>query len=93
MQILENVKDSVMKNKLVVSLVTTGTILATPLISHASEATTVDFITPITTAAQSTVTNTVSCFAAIIPIGLTIFTAKFVWMKSVQFFSKLAAKN
>ncbi|WP_297430842.1 hypothetical protein, partial [Clostridium sp.] len=62
--------------------------------SHASSSgTTIDFITPITTAAQSTVTNTIGCFSAIIPIAITVFTAKFVWIKSVQFFSKLASRS
>lgn len=91
MNVLKNFTEKVRSNKIVVTALTTGAILALPIVANAS-GTTVDFVTPITTAAQSTVTNTISCFSAIIPIGLTIFTAKFVWIKAVQFFSKLASK-
>ncbi|MNM42866.1 hypothetical protein D3C81_537140 [compost metagenome] len=53
---------------------------------------TIDITGPLTTAINSTVTNTVACFSAVIPIALTIFGLKFAWIKSVQFFSTLAAK-
>jgi len=53
---------------------------------------TIDIVGPLTTAMNTTITNTLACFSAVIPIGLTIFGAKFAWIKSVQFFSSIAAK-
>ena len=52
----------------------------------------IDITGPMTTALTTTVTNTLACFSAIIPIGLTIFAAKFAWIKGVQFFSRIASK-
>jgi hypothetical protein len=55
-------------------------------------ATGVDYSTALSSGLTDVVTNTIACFSAIIPIGLTIFGAKFAWVKGVQFFSRLAAK-
>lgn len=53
---------------------------------------TVDYTTALTTGLGDIVTNTIACFSAVIPIALTIFGCKFAWIKSIQFFSKLATK-
>lgn len=53
---------------------------------------TIDLQTPLQTALNDTVTNTIACFSIIIPIGLTIFGAKFAWIKSIDFFAGLARK-
>lgn len=47
----------------------------------------------LTNAIGTTVTNTITMFSALVPIGLAIFGAKFAWVKGVQFFSKLAANH
>lgn len=52
----------------------------------------VNIATALTDALNTTVTNTIAAFSAIIPIGLTIFGAKFAWIKGVQFFSRIASK-
>jgi hypothetical protein len=51
---------------------------------------TIDIAGPLTTGLNTTVTNTLACFSAIIPIGLTIFCAKFAWVKGIAFFAKIA---
>lgn len=73
------------------SLIATG-VLSAQVITKTVFAEGVDIAGPLTTAMNSTVTNTIACFSAIIPIGLTIFGAKFAWIKGVQFFSSIAAK-
>lgn len=50
----------------------------------------IDFVGPITSSVGGCVTNTIALFSAILPIGITIFTAKFAWVKSIAFFSKIA---
>jgi hypothetical protein len=51
---------------------------------------TVDISGAMTSGINTTVTNTIAIFSAIIPYGLTIFGAKYAWIKGVGFFSKLA---
>lgn len=53
---------------------------------------TLDISGPLTTALNSTVTNTIAMFSAVIPFGLLIFTAKFCYVKGVDFFANLAKK-
>lgn len=54
---------------------------------------TVDYSTPLSTAFNSCVTNTINCFSLVIPIALTVFACKFVWIKSVSFFSRMSSKS
>jgi len=86
---LSKVTNFVKKNK--VQLLAVG-VLSAQVVSKTCYALTVDIATPLTAAMTDTVTNTIACFSAIIPIGLTIFGAKFAWIKGVQFFSSIAAK-
>lgn len=78
-------------SKKLVPFLTVLTILVLPVIAKAEE-TPVDITGPLQTALNTTITNTIACFSAIIPIGLTIFGAKFAWTKGVQFFSRIASK-
>jgi len=84
------VKTFVSKNK--VSIITTGVVVASQLLTITTHAATLDIVTPLTAAMNDTVTNTIACFSAIIPIALTIFGCKFAYVKSVSFFSSIATK-
>jgi hypothetical protein len=47
-------------------------------------------VTAMTAAFQSIVTDTMAAIAAVAPIGITIFGAYFVWVKSKSFFKSIA---
>lgn len=87
-----NIKEKLLSNKFVMAATTTAITLGTTVVAHATEPATIDISGPLTTAMNTTVTNTIACFSAIIPIGLTIFGAKFAWVKGIQFFSRIASK-
>jgi len=86
---LSKLKGFLKENKY--ALIATG-VLSSQVICTTVFATepTIDIAGPLTTAMNTTVTNTIACFSAIIPIGLTIFGAKFAWIKGVSFFSRIA---
>ena len=90
MKVLSKVGGFVQKNKY--SLIATVVLSAQVGLSAVAHAETLDIAGPLTAAMNTTVTNTIACFSAIIPIGLTIFGAKFAWIKGVAFFSSIAAK-
>ncbi len=85
-----NVKELISNSRFkVVSATTTLCMLAYTIPAHAD---TLDLATPMTTALNSTVTSTIGIFALILPIGLSIFAAKFAYIKAIDFFAKLTNK-
>lgn len=87
-----NLKEKLLTNKFVIGATTAAITLGTTVVTHAADPVAIDISGPLTTAMNTTVTNTIACFSAIIPIGLTIFGAKFAWTKGIQFFSRIASK-
>lgn len=49
-----------------------------------------DVSATVTSSFQTVVTDTLSCIAAVAPIGITIFGAMFVWRKATQFFKSVS---
>ena len=52
-----------------------------------------DISSTMTTSFQSIVTQTLSCVAAIAPIGITIFSVFFCWKKGMGFFKSVSGKG
>lgn len=62
-----------------------------PVVCHAADAAaTPDVSSVVTTSINNCVTQTLSCIAALAPLGLTIFAVTFCFRKSVDFFRKSA---